>query len=99
MQTTRFTSLPGMILAVMLMLLVGQTPVFGNDDNEGPKLVGTWNVTLKFPQCTTECPCPGGMPNIPIPALQTYLKHGAMLEVGSTFLRSTGLNSKATRFA
>jgi len=32
MQTTRFTRLPGLALAVMLTLLVGQGLVFGNDD-------------------------------------------------------------------
>ena len=93
-QTRARTQLPGMALAVLLALLVGQAPVFGKDDKEGkPKLVGTWNVTLMFPECTTACGCPGGVPNIPIPVLQTYLKHGAMLEVGSIFLRSTGLGS------
>jgi hypothetical protein len=35
MRTRRFTRLPGMTLAVMLSLLVGQAPVFGHDDREG----------------------------------------------------------------
>jgi hypothetical protein len=76
MRTRRFTRLPGLAFAVLLTLLVGQDLVFGDDDDkmESRKLEGTWNVTLQFPVCSTECPCPGGVPNIPIPALHMYLK-------------------------
>ena len=95
MQTTRFTRLPGLDLAVMLTLLVGQGLVFGHDDGdrtEPRKLESTWNVTLLSPDCTSQCPCPGGVPNIPIPVLHMYLKHGSFLEVsGGSPLRSPGL--------
>ena len=67
MQTRRFTLLSGLALAAMLALLVGQRPVSGQDERGEPrKLVGTWSVTLKFPD-TGACAGPGGVPNIPIP--------------------------------
>ena len=43
------------------------------------KLPGLWNVTLRFPVCSADCPCPGGVPNTPIPTLNTYLKDGTLL--------------------
>lgn len=42
------------------------------------KLPGTWNVTLRFP-CSAGCPCPGGVLNIPIPTLNSYLEDGTLL--------------------
>jgi hypothetical protein len=71
MRTRRFTRLPGLAFAVLLTLVVGQDLVSGNDDDrrESRKLAGTWNVILQFPVCSTECPCPGGVLNIPIPGL------------------------------
>jgi len=97
MQTRRFTRLPGMTLAVMLTMLVGQGLVFGHDDGdrkEPRKLEGTWNVTLLFPDCTSQCPCPGGVPNIPIPGLHMYLKHGSFLATsGGSLLSGPQLGS------
>ena len=88
MQTTRFTWFPGLALAVLFTLLAGSA---GADDRH---LEGTWNVTLRFPVCSSQCPCPGGTPNIPIPALHLYLKHGSFMEVsGGSPLRSPGLGS------
>jgi hypothetical protein len=88
MQTRRYTRVPGMILAVMLTLLVGQGLVFGHGDGdrtEPSELEGTWNVTLRFPDCTCGL-CPGGVANSPIPNVNTYLKHGALLVApGSPF--------------
>ena len=51
----------------------------------GQKLVGTWEVTLRFPAggaCS-----PGGVANITFPALHTYSSDGTMAEVsgGSPF--------------
>jgi hypothetical protein len=97
MQRRWFTLLCGIALAAMLTVLVGQRPVVGQDDRgegEHRKLAGTWNVTLKFPD-TGACAGPGGVPNIPIPALQTYLKGGSILEVGgfSSIFRGPGLGS------
>ncbi len=97
MQTRWLSLLSSIALAAMLTLLVGQMPVVGQDDRgegEPRTLAGTWNVTLKFPQCTAACPCPGNVPNIPIPALHMYLKPGSILEVpGGTLFRGPGLGS------
>ena len=87
MQTRRFTQLPGLALAVLLSLLVGSAAA------QPSKLVGTWNVTLRFPVCDAVCTCPGGVPNIPIPALHLYQKHGALLEIGSSVFRGPGVGS------
>jgi hypothetical protein len=78
MQTRHNTLIPSLALAGMLTLLVGQG--FGQDasDRAAPrKFEGTWDVILKFPKKTcdrTECSCPGGVPNIPIVTLNTFLK-------------------------
>jgi hypothetical protein len=87
MQTRRFTQLPGLALAVLLSLLVSSAAA------ESSKLVGTWNVTLRFPVCDAICTCPGGVPNIPIPALHQYQQHGGLLEVGSSVFRGPGVGS------
>ena len=61
---------------------------------EDVNLAGTWNVTAMFPQCTAKCPCPGGVPNIPIPAVHTYVHDGSFVEVpGGTLFRGSGLGS------
>ena len=46
MQTTRFTRLSGMMLAVMLTLLVGTVRA------DGSKLEGTWLNEVKIVTCT-----------------------------------------------
>jgi hypothetical protein len=88
MQTTRFTQLSGLALAVLFTMLVGSV---GADDS---KLEGTWNVTLRFPQETCdrpECgPCPGGGPDIPIPTLNTFLKGGGMVWSGGSLFVGPG---------
>jgi hypothetical protein len=95
MQTKRSILLSGMALAATLTLLVGQRPVVGQDGSDAAeprRLAGTWNVTLTFPECSAACPCPGGIPNIPIPALHTYLQHGSILEIsGGSPLRGPGV--------
>ena len=85
MKTKLLTQIPGMTLAVLLALLVGQAPVFAHDDRDGAehsKLEGTWNVTLTFvPNPATGCTGGG-----PIPTLNTFLKDGGMLfSPGSLF--------------
>lgn len=92
----RFYAVAVLALAGALVLLVGQKPmsVQGASDDADGKLHGTWNVTLKFPVCSASCPCPGGMPNIPIPALQTYQKGETMLEAGGgSLFRGPGTGS------
>lgn len=77
----RLYAVGALAFAGAFVLLAGQRPAAGQDNNgEGRKLPGTWNVTLRFPECTTLCPCPGGVPDIPIPPLQTYSQDGSMLE-------------------
>ena len=88
MQTRRFTRLPGITLAVLLTLLVGSV---GADES---KLEGTWDVTTMFPQPTCDlCGCPGNTPNIPIPTLNTFLKHGGMLWSGGSLFVGPGQGS------
>ena len=94
MQTRLFTQLPSLALAVLFTMLVGSV---GADDR---KLEGTWDVTLQFPEETcdrTRCSCPGNTPNIPIPALNTFLKGGGMLWSGSALRRGhrTGVDGSA----
>lgn len=83
MMRTTLRAMSTLTLAVTLML-TPVTPVLlfgqqGSEVGQDQKLQGTWNVTLKFPVCTASCTCPGGVPNIPIPALNTYLKDSTML--------------------
>jgi hypothetical protein len=77
-------------LGVLLLLAFAMlsTREAKSDDNRArdKDLAGTWNVTLRFPDCTATCPCPGGVPNIPIASLNTYQKDGTLLVgLGSLF--------------
>jgi hypothetical protein len=55
---------------------------------------GTWNVTLRFPVCSAGCPCPGGVPNIPIPTLNSYLEDGTLLvALGGSLFAGPGYGS------
>jgi hypothetical protein len=66
--------------------IVSSVQAADNDDAQDKNLHGTWNVTLRFPVCTTTCTCPGGVPNIPISTLNTFLKGETMLvALGSLF--------------
>ncbi len=61
---------------------------------EDKKLPGTWNVTLRFPTCTVTCTCPGGVPNVPIPSLNTYLKDETLLvSLGGSLFAGPGYGS------
>lgn len=76
----------------LVALSFGRTAAAGEDGKA--RLAGTWNVTLKFPTCSATCPCPGGVPNIPVPALQSFLSHGSILEIGGgSPLRGPGVGS------
>lgn len=94
---TRGILFSGLSLAAIFLLLVGHRPVAGQDQQdqgEEQGLAGSWNVTLRFPQCTSTCPCPGGVPNIPIPAFHRYLREGTILEVpGGSLFRGPGVGS------
>lgn len=86
------------VSAIVVLILLGTTSrsilpaVYAQ--GEDANLAGTWNVTLKFPECSSTCPCPGGVPNIPIPALHTYVRDGSLLEVpGGTLFRGPGTGS------
>lgn len=93
----RFSAVAVLALAGVFTLLVGQRAVSGqnaSDQSEPKTLAGSWNVTLKFPDCTLTCPCPGGIPNIPIPALHTYLKEESLLDVpGGSLFRGPGVGT------
>ncbi len=93
----RFYAVAVLGVAGALMLLVWQRPAVGQDERdegERRRLAGTWNVTLKFPECSLACPCPGGVPNIPIPALHRYQREGSILEVpGGALFRGPGVGS------
>ncbi len=92
MQTTRFTLLSGLALAVVLTLLVGQMPVFGQDDREGADdctLEGTWNVTLTF----LATPGTGCVAMGPILTLNTFLPGGGMLFSGGRLTAGPGQGS------
>ena len=93
----RFYAVAVLAVAGALTLLVWQRPVAGQDDGgqgEHRRLVGTWNVTLRFPVCTTTCGCPGGVPNIPIPVLQRYERDGTMLQItGGSLFAGPGVGS------
>ena len=76
----------------MLSLSFGPTAAAGQDGKG--RLAGTWNVTLKFPTCSATCPCPGGVPNLPIPALQSFQRHGSIVEIGGgSLLRGPGVGT------
>ena len=96
MSKTSLKAFFGVASVAVLVLLAGPRPVSGQGAAaaESKQLVGTWNVTLHFPACTAACPCPGGVPNIPIPALHAYLQHGSILEIsGGSPLRGPGVGS------
>jgi hypothetical protein len=84
-------------IALMLCLLVSNTGAAGQDPQppaHGQPLVGTWDVTLRFPVCSATCQCPGGVPNIPLPALHTYSNDGTMEEMsGGSLFRSDARGS------
>ena len=81
-------------LVLLLYASVTYTGTKAKPSSIGQKLVGTWDVTLRFPICSMACQCPGGVPNIPIPALQTYSNDGTVEEVsGGSLFRSDALGS------
>jgi hypothetical protein len=84
MQTRRFTQLPGMTLAVMLTLTVGQVlgvgPAAYAEDGRG--IEGTWLMEATLVDCGTGDPLP--IPGNPFPALHTYLRGGTMLDTGAS---------------
>ena len=88
MQTKQFRHLPGLALAVLLVLCGSS----GGAD--ASTVVGTWEVTLQFPEeaCTAPCLCPLGTPNVPVPELHQYQRHGALLAIGFA-ARSPGVGS------
>jgi hypothetical protein len=95
-------SLTFIITAMITTMLIGtsaQTTARNDQGESGAgaqkrKLQGTWNVTLRFPVCNASCPCPGGVPNIPVPTLNTYLKDGTMLvALGGSLFSGPGQGS------
>lgn len=87
MQTRRFTQLSSLALALLCTMLVGSVRA-----QDSSTLVGTWDVILRFPEssCNNACNCPGNTPDIPLPTLNTFLKHGGMLWSGSALVVGPG---------
>ena len=88
----------GLSLALLLCLSAAYPSASGQkpqSHSPGQKLVGTWDVTLRFAACTTVCPCPPGVtPDTLIPALHMYSSDGTMEEVSAgTLFRSDALGS------
>jgi hypothetical protein len=85
----------GLSMALLLCLSGMYTGATAQLPSPGQKLVGTWDVTLRFPVCSTACQCPGGVPNIPIPAMHTYSDDGTMEEMsGGTLFRSDATSQR-----
>jgi hypothetical protein len=81
----------GRSLALLFCLSMTCIGAVGQSPSTGQKLVGTWDVTLRFPVAACS---PGGVANITIPALHTYSSDGTMEEVsGGTLYRSDALGS------
>jgi hypothetical protein len=80
MQTTRFTRLPGMTLAVMLMLVGAQGLGGGPEAQAGDrgKLEGTWLIETTRVHCDTREPL-----SAPFPSVHTYLRGGTVLDIGA----------------
>ncbi len=76
--------IPGMTLAVMLTLTVGQALVVGPEAHAagGGKLEGTWLMEATLVDCATGAPLP--IPGNPFPALHTYMRGGTMLDSGAS---------------
>jgi hypothetical protein len=88
MKTRLPLRLPVLALAVLCALLVGGVEAADN------KIEGTWNVALTFGRCDATCPCPPGVTTAtPISTLNTFLRDGAFLWVGNSFLVSPGQGS------
>jgi hypothetical protein len=87
MQTRRFAQFSALALALLFTMLVGSV---GAQDSS--PLVGTWDVTLRFPEssCNNACNCPGNTPDIPIPTLNTFLEHGGMLWSAGSLIAGPG---------
>ena len=90
----------GPSLALLLCLSVVYAGAAGQKlqlPSPGQKLVGTWDVTLRFPCGTQACPClPGVTSDTRLQALHTYSGDGTIEEVygGSLLLfRSDALGS------
>ena len=82
MQTTRFTRLLGITLAVMLTLLVGQDLVFGHDDSKGAKadrIEGVWDDEVIIIDCAT-----GESTGREFPGTIMFLHGGQLIETPGT---------------
>ena len=88
MQTKLRTWIPGMTLAILLALTVGQTLVVGPEARAagGGKLEGTWLMEATLVNCATgdPLPIPAGEGGNPFPVLHTYMRGGTMLETGAS---------------
>lgn len=84
MKMRLLTQIPGMTLAVMLMMAVAQGLVFGPmaQAEGGGELEGTWLMEATLVNCATGDPLP--IPGNPFQALHTYMRGGTMLDTGAS---------------
>src|SRR6266850_468133 len=82
MKSRLITRIPGMTLAVLLTLLVGQAPVFGDDDNRGGKadsIEGVWTVADVILSG-----CPTGNPVRTVADMNMFMHGGLLIEAPGT---------------
>jgi hypothetical protein len=84
MKTKRRTWIPGMTLAVLLAVTVGQSLVVGPEARaaDGGTLEGTCLMEATLVDCATGAPLP--IPGTRFPALHTYMRGGTMLDSGAS---------------
>jgi hypothetical protein len=83
MQTTRFTLLSGLALAVLLTLSFGQGLVFGHDHSKGAqadRIEGVWAVEVTI---LSACG-PTGVPMRTVPAMNMFIHGGMLIETPGT---------------
>ena len=82
MQRRLFTQIPGMTLAVMLTLLIGQGAVVGHADSKGAKadrIEGVWDVQVIITDCAT-----GESTGREFPGTIMFLHGGQLIETPGT---------------
>jgi len=96
MRTTVKRILTLTLAAPLMLTPIARVRVFGqhDDGSQDLKLQGVWDVTLRFPVCNATCTCPGGVPNIPIPSLNTFQKDNTLqVALGGSLFAGPGQGS------
>ena len=95
MKTTPHTQVPGMTLAVLLALTVGQALLVGPEARAagGGTLEGNWLMEDTLVDCATGAPLP--IPGNPFPSLHTYMPGGTVVDSGASPPSVPGTRSSA----